>query len=172
MSFLLLYKTRADQLYVLGILTILCMLMKSGGWALLVYLGLTIFALLLSNVVWWTLVTVDLLTLGLTNALLLILPLRDWTDVLVMQNGAKLSHPLLFITCQCYTATMLQYWQSWILAVQGRGKDLNSRIGGSVKRTFKRWQVTHGIKLQVSLFINVLDIWLVLLRSGSKRRNL
>ena len=44
-------------------------------------------------------VTVDLLTLGLTNALLLILPLRDWTDVLVMQNGAKLSHPLLFITC-------------------------------------------------------------------------
>ena len=51
MSFLLLYKTRVDQLYVLGILTILCMLMKSGGWALLVYLGLTIFALLLSNVV-------------------------------------------------------------------------------------------------------------------------
>ena len=46
MSFLLLYKTRADQLYVSGILTILCILMKNGGRALLVYLGLTIFALL------------------------------------------------------------------------------------------------------------------------------
>ena len=46
------------------------------------------------------------------QALLLILPSRDWIDVQVIQNGTKLSHPPLFITCQCCIATIPQSWQS------------------------------------------------------------